>query len=842
MSSCAPTVPASGDDFAILWAKLAETASKLAETEGKLAESEGKLADTKGELADAKAKLAESEDERIRRALLQSLTALVTRSRNIDGDGAIKSSPETTALSAAPTWKYDPSLFSDLSESQDPTGAVSDLMRTAVKSAKCTPADPASSERPSDSFPSPNDVHSHVRPAVDAVIGVLANTASLPEWDDCRHPRHVVALYEKSYNNHTKMPIPDHTAVLSHRDIPQFLKSQIGAKEETIARSPFFAQLSSETQIGVIEDKTFQVLHAESPCEGEIQLAGYVAQPLFPPLACGTVLAELISHPLSSFGVYTDSTTATLVEVRVSDNVEVFYCRMSFLPCGGLPTRTSCAARLDGAGPSACGIVAFGLGIMSALRDARLRATGATAEIISLTPMPDDLAFPRDSTAPFLGRGKHARVFKCVNYAVKVPHSRQAILKSWSTSINAEVEALQVLLARSPPCLHFPRLAVPVPAESVADGHYKGISEVGFRIRAEGASETSASAASVAGTVQGLVTTPVLSMLPQVINELRAQLPLVERSVGTLVAFSLAFALPLLSAQAHARSCGLSQGDAHSMNIGVEGHDVAALIAFLRFGERFVVRAVGASLKRHDAPSSSKKSRIAIASVSESTPSIAGASSVDHPISSGLPSAFCRSVILNDWGSARACGVAHLSVQRAVALDTSQVVALVGSMLRLLLDGMTVSELCKTDADSVTVQWFESTMQRCRIIALKLQEASQTIATGDKSRQYVLQALGLAPTDWQAAPASTSRRSTRSASRAAETAAASLPATASSSSCDDDCLLDALWGTIDLDSLCAASAAAAGCACYNGLSACREAGSASTGIFATPASGKIAFS
>lgn len=119
----------------------------------------------------------------------------------------------------------------------------------------------------------------------------------------------------------------------------------------------------------------------------------------------------------------------------------------------------------------------------------------------------------------------------------------------------------------------------------------------------------------------------------------------------------------------------------------------------------------------------------------------------------------CRSVVLNDWGSAKSCGVRGFPESAAVAIDTAQVVALVGSILRLLLDDMTDSELRESCADPVSRQWWAAASVRCRTLAEELRGRSPPrLDTDDSRRNCILYALGFTPTAGQSPMASPARR------------------------------------------------------------------------------------
>ena len=741
----------------------AQAAEARAQTQAAEARAQAQAAEARaGELSDRVTELAEAN---LRQKFEHSLSALVSRNRNHEEESAIKSSLENTALSGTPVWVYDPRLFDTLRTSEDPTCAVSRLVCDAVAAARCTPAPQGSSERPSETCPKPHDVHSHVRRAVDAAISVLAGSAKLPGWDDALHTRRVTALYESSYNNHGGMPIPDHSAVSCECGIPQ---------------------LTPESQVGAVEDKIFAILRTDSPCPGELQLAGYAAQPLFSPISCGINLANLASAPLSSNAIYTDSTTATLVQVHIGSDIRVLFCRMPFLPDGDLPKETACVAE-GGDSFRACGVVAFALGVMAALRDTRLRAAGATAEIAMIAPLPSGVSFPRDSSAPFIGRGRSARVFDCRGFAVKLPLSRQAFDAPWSEGITAEAGMLTSLLAHPTHCQHFPRLAVPVTTqEASARVKYAGVSAVDFCISAEGAAALSSQMKQMMGKSNALVTSPLLTMLPQVINDLRSRLPLAARSLPALLTLTLAIALPLISAQAHARLCVLSHGDAHAMNVGLEGWDADAAASLL------LSVAPPAHLSGGPPAEGVKCVRVgpssALLESACTLDGVGGASLHDAASVARTSAAMCRSVVLNDWGCARRIGTRGFSMAAAVVQDTTQVLALVRYTLRMLLDDMTIAELLESLVTPEVVRWWVATSERCRSIASSLSQAAPMVTTDDV-RQCVLRALGLAPMG-PGAPSS-SKPCTRSSERKRAAAAA-----AAEPSMDDP-----LWISLDANAI-----------------------------------------
>jgi hypothetical protein len=70
-------------------------------------------------------------------------------------------------------------------------------------------------------------------------------------------------------------------------------------------------------------------------------------------------------------------------------------------------------------------------------------------------------------------------------------------------------------------------------------------------------------------------------MLPAAVSDLRQRIPLAERTIPMFQFWSLAIALPLMAAQAYARSVGLSHFDARVMNVAMHGCNPSAAVALL---------------------------------------------------------------------------------------------------------------------------------------------------------------------------------------------------------------------------------------------------------------------
>lgn len=692
---------------------------------------------SQAELAASKAETEAAEDALARNVMQQSLTALVARFHDASEDGAIKAAPESSPTTGAPMWTIDPDAFSTLYAKVAAADAFAKAVTREIMAAGCTAAPSGCPERPSNKSPGADNVHAHVTPVVDIVAGVIASGTYVTDVSDAALQRTVLALKERAYNDRHNAQIPDHACVITH-----------GTS----------IQLSAETQVGVVEDKVDEVLSSWSPCVGERQVAGYVAHSLFPAMSCGIHLASLLTTPLSAYGLYTDSATATLVEVRISSKVDVFFSRMPLLPNCVLPKGT---VGID-SNSLACGAVAFGLGILVTLRETRLRACAESIIVKSIVPPVRALAFPAKVT--FLGRGTTSRAFSCGDYVIKVPLSRLSSFKSWASSIQIEAQALTALNSHPTPCRHFPLLATsgdsPHAATPLCDDLPAGVSRLNL---------------STIGEVQGLVMSPVCTMLPVAINELCDAIPLCDRSLYLLIMFALSLALPLLFAQAHARSKKYSHFDTRRMNVGLEGWDVAGAKSLLMH-----VPDCAAS------EMASKKPRL------------------DISAGSGLTQGtlkMCHRVVLNDWGCAKRTGGPGLSKSRAAAQDTAQVLSLVHEVLHRLLEFKSHVDLQDSSASADVVAWWEKASASL-LLAVKVVGELPQLEGINAPRQCVLEALGLVS---GVSTTGEMRRSSRRALGSCTTAAKTEPPFAS------PCFYS------DVDSLCYAAAVSAGCLCYSAV-------------------------
>ena len=758
----------------------AHTIAAQAEREAAQAEREAMHEAAAKAAADADSRVAAIKAESLaatnRSNILQALTLLIYRCRNTADGAAMDAAPESSPTAASPRWRDDPSLFDTLSAKVARASELSTEISAAISAAKCTEAPPGCPERPSKKNPSADSVHAHVQPVASAVGHVLSSG----RWDGPGRPgdqpRFVEILRERSYNDLPNSHIPDFAAAL-------------GRGESTPA------QLTAESQVGVLECKkcgTMHVLSTLARCPGEIQTAGYLAQSLYAAIACRADLTDLATLPMSVFGVYTDSKTSTLVEVRVivcvtGVLVEVVYSRMPFLPGATLPGGT---AGVDN-NAAACGAVAFGLGVMAALSDPRLRASAAAAFIQDVIPCPEGVELP--ALAPFLGCGKFARVF-CLNgtIAVKVPVSSLTSMQEWTAAIAAEENALTSLAARRPRCFHFPALVAPA-ALTRARGNAAALmtgpltagrqsthsTTVFLRVVAGDSTAASASAESVR-PVQGLLTTPVCTMLPEALGDLRQRIPLAERTIPLLQFLSLSIALPLLAAQAYARSIRLSHFDAHPMNVAMHGWNPGIGVELLRRAASVAQDQCG----------------------TESTSCAAASSAELRPVD--LPPAMCLSVILNDWGSARRTGVAGFSMDRAIAIDTAQVVDLVRHILQHMLDFMPAHELVDTASDGVA-DWWRLILPQLQGISVNLR-SSKGLAEGIAPHTCLLRALGLV--DEAAIATASCAGSKRRRDAGAATSADGTEAIDSEVHADDA-------GNCKVELLCRTAAAATGCTCYS---------------------------
>ena len=613
----------------------------------------------------------------------------------------------------SPRWEADSDLFDTLGAKVKRASEIATDISAAIL-AQCTDASPVSSERRSKKYATADGVHASVQPVIYAVGRALRSD----KWNEAGsvedRPRDVEILRAQSYDDLIISPIPDFSATMRHG-------------ESTLAH------LTGESQVGIVEcDKCEEEPSiASGPSVGEARTAGFVAASLFPAITCGADLEDFDTRPLSGYGVYTDSSTSTLVEVCITGlMVKVFCSRMPFLPGGTLPGGTFGAD----ASPTACGAIAFGLGVMAMLGDPRLRASASAAYIQDICPRPEAVALP--ALASFLGRGKFARVFRLDTIAVKVPLSSLTPIASWNVAIDAEASALMRLGACRPTCCHFPELATLaasgventrgdaktlVAAPFVALREFTGASTILLRGTSgdSAASGDSATESAPPLAVQGLLTTPVCTMLPEAVSDLRRLIPLADRTVPLLQFLSLSIAFPLLAAQAHARSVGLSHCDVRTMNVGLDGWNADAAVAQLNRASYML--------------------QSASRPVTESSAMLR---TVDLPALTSS-SAMCLRVMLNDWGCARKTDVAGISNKIAVADDTAQVIDLVGHVLRQMLDLLPDDELVDSASEGVAA-WWTLTFPRLGHASGELQ-VLYAERVGDIAPQMcLLRALGLA--------------------------------------------------------------------------------------------------
>ena len=705
-----------------------------------------------------------------RNSVLTGLQLLIARSHDVAVSAAMQPFPGCSPTAGTPTWFPQTTLFANLSSKVPFASQIAEDIVAAISMAKCTEAPPGCSERPSKKNPSADSVHTHVKPVVAAVASVLTSGKWTVSGSEEAQPRNVAFLYEQGYNDNPRSAISDFSAAR-------------GRGEGTPA------QLTGEAQVGIVEckKKAEQVISTPTLRGGEIQTAAYVAQSLYPAIACGANLEALVARPLSAYGVYTNSSTSTLVEVRITGStVEVYYSRMPFLPGGTLPGG---AVDTD-ASPMAFGAVAFGLGVMAMLGDPRLCASASAAYIQDISPRPEGVELP--ALAPFLGRGKFARVFRLNDtVAIKVPVSSLTPMASWTAAIDAEARALTRLGACRPPCCHVPELVAraalsgvrgalsdartPTIAPLVAQPAITGASSILLRVTSADSVAIGASAVNSARPVQGLLTTPICTMLPEALESLRRRIPLGERTVEMLQFLSLSVALPLLAAQAHARSTGLSHYDAHTMNVGLADWNADAAVAQLK----------GFASRQCDKP------RIEPASFASSSATL---HSVDSFASTG-GAAMCRRVILNDWGSARTTGVAGFSKKHAVAVDTAQVATLSGHLLRHMLDFLPDDDLVDSASEGVA-SWLAQTLPRLSRISSELQGPGAVLAEGVASQLCLLRALGLVSNTVDAAGATMTLS-------AGDNTPIYIAATADSAD------------IASVEAFCSAATAATGCSCYS---------------------------
>lgn len=771
----------------------ADARRQAADAQRQAADAERRAADAQRQAA-AEAELRRAaEDANILLGIERALLALVSRTRNVDGENALSpdesssaspsppasfasdfSSPITAAFSptfAAPAWEWCDAVFDELAVSvEEFDAALSRRLAAAVST--CSAAPSGCPERPSTKRPDADSVHGHVRPVVANIVEALK--AAHPEA-----LRSVHVLYEAPYNGRGGVSIPD----------------------QSIALTP---SLSAESQLFVIEDKVFAVLVNPEACPGELQVAGYVALSLLSRLAEGISLRELATHPLVARGLYTDSHVATLVEVCVtSAGVSVRACRMPFLPNNAVDAATLrlyAGERMA----EAHGAVALALCVLSALLDSRNRAACTTADILAVLPaapalMSAALSLPL-MAAPLLGSGSFARVFAIGSWALKVPRSFRMTGVQWEKMIRAEARALQLLAARAPPCAHFPQLMGPPPPLD-ADESHGGISTVTLRMSADGEEPSTAAGAAARGySTPALLLSPVCTTLVNAALELRARMPLEGRSVDALVFFALAIAMPLLAAQAHARTLGVTQGDARIDNIGLEAWDGAVALAILRscrwwrrFSSATYAAHPGAEGPRRSIPS--KRARLVDVADSDSDEKAeelaTGAAAYLPPI---VAAAMCRRVLLNDWGAVRSFRSNNAADRASVeARDTREALDVVRGVLGLLLNYLSPRELrealeASAAEDSPVPQWWEGTLMRCGKVSAVLK--SNALPPGTSPLLCVLGVLGIADLD----PSLLHRSSVASRRKRG---AGALPAGAQTT-----------WG------LCVAAAAATACGCW----------------------------
>lgn len=720
----------------------------------------------------SQAQIAALVDAVDRSSVLTGLQLLIARSHDVAARAAMQPFPFFVESATTPKWISETwlELFASLSAKVSFATEIAEDIRAEISMAKCTEAPPGCPKRPSKKNPSADSVHAHVKPVVAAVARVLTSGKWTVSGSEEAQPRNVAFLYEQGYRNcNPNSGIPDFSATLFRGE-----------------GTP--AQLTDETQVGIVECDKCEPSQKFTPSDGEARTAAYVAQSLYPAIACGVNLKALVMHPLSGYGVYTNSSTSTLIEVRITGTmVEVFRSRMPFLPGGTLSGGT-----LDAdSSPTACGAVAFGLGVMAMLGDPRLRASASAAYIQDICPRPEGVEVP--ALAEFLGRGKFARVFRLGTIAVKVPVSSLTPTRSWNVAIDAEASALMRLGTCRPPCCHFPALiaSAPLPIVNgtpgnpgarvalpfVAQPTIAGASSILLSVTSGDSVGAGVTAVDPTRPVQGLLTTPICTMLPEALESLRRRIPLGERTVQILQFLSLSAALPLLAAQAHARSTGLSHFDAHTMNVGLDGWNADAAVAQLK----------SFASGQRDHPRTETASCV-------STASPATLMTVDL-LASTSDAAMCRRVILNDWGCAQKTGVAGFSNKHAVAADTAQAINLVRLLLRYMLDSLSDDDLVDSASEGVAA-WWALTLPRLIRISNELQAPGAVLAEGVAPQLFLLRTLGLASNTVDAAGATTTLS-------AGDNTPIDIAATTDSAD------------IASVEAFCSAATAATGCSCYD---------------------------
>jgi hypothetical protein len=643
-------------------------------------------------VASLRRQLREKDDVILLQAIRNALGRLELRCKVRDGSAFTR----TGQLHEGFSWGFTPDVYRELVAQLPDAVTQRIIAKISEEVADCSAAEVDAKECPEKGKPSSDCVHAHVTAVLDGVMRALQSLARSPVAGlDNGVPvdffERVAMLYQHSYNNRRDLEEPDNSFVY----VP------------STSAPPL---LMAETQLMVVEcKKRSTLIHAEAS-RGELQAAGYVAQQLVPQLDSITDADEMRASPLRAYGVYTDSVTATLIEVTVTAaaGVAVRAHRMPLLGTTAVPRGTVCS---DGG----IGASVIALALLSGLRDYDVCSVASGAKIRVLQGKEVVIA-------SLLGRGVKGAAYATASMdsVFKVPTSSLASATVWAESIAREFSALRALGVSPLPCSHIPALscsplldctavdssrstmestaAAPVNratlfSTDVLAALAEGAAPFESTLRATFALSPDVAACipvvALPGRDRGhtrhcvaLITQPICTPLLAACDDARAAVPLEHCTVSGLVTFALAVVAPVISAIAHARQRGISHCDVSVRNVGLHNWNVRGY-AHLR------TRVTTEALSEHE---------------------VASVAAAESGATAGVGPVCCDGVFLLDWGEAK---VSVRKPQRSAAheLDVRQCVELAYHVLEELLGARSSSKLRDVAADDV-VGWWQGVLSR----------------------------------------------------------------------------------------------------------------------------------